>query len=191
MPPSAFTILVVCTANICRSPLAEHMLRNALAVSSARSPSRLPSFAVSSAGVRGWSGAEMDPAAAAELRRLGGDPSDFRARDLSAVDLAGVDLILTATAEHRSYVLQDSPRALRRTFTILELAHLVTEVEAVRQTAGDPRGLVEAAGAARGAATLTSYDIADPYGQPPELFRRSALQTAEAVTMIAGALLGG
>ncbi len=53
----------------------------------------------------------MDPPTAAELVRLGGDPSGFVARDLTVAFCEAADLILTATAEHRAVVLQESPRA--------------------------------------------------------------------------------
>lgn len=71
----AFRILFVCTANICRSPMAEHLLRGSLAA--LLDTGGAFRFEVSSAGIRGWDGEPMDPAAAAELRRLGGDPSRF------------------------------------------------------------------------------------------------------------------
>jgi protein-tyrosine phosphatase len=130
----------------------------------------------------------MDPAAAAELRRLGGDPTDFRARDLRVADCDSADLILTATAEHRSYVLQESPRALKRTFTLLEFAHLVSDVESVRRAAGDPFEVVRAASSARGASSLADYDVGDPYGGPPEVHRTVADRIKVAVDEIASTL---
>ncbi len=180
-----FEILIVCTANICRSPLAQLLFRMAFATSSGDAARR---FAVSSAGTRGWAGAEMDPAAAAELRRFGGDPAGFRARDLTAAQCDSADLILTATAEHRSAVLQESPRSLRRTFTLLEFAHLVSDVESVRRNAGDPAEVVRAASSARGAASLTDYDVGDPFGGPPEVHRAVADSIYAAVRQIAAAL---
>lgn len=132
----------------------------------------------------------MDPMAAAELTRLGGDPGGFMARDLSRADCEWADLILTATADHRAYVLQEWPQALRRTFTLLELAHLVSDVESVRRTAGSPYGVVRSASKARGAATLTDYDLADPYGQPQEVHRAVADQVSAAVRETTRALTG-
>jgi protein-tyrosine phosphatase len=181
-----FAILIVCTANICRSPLAEHLFRMAFAASSHQAPA---GFVASSAGTRGWAGAEMDPAAAAELRRLGGDPADFRARDLTVGSCEAADLILTATAEHRSYVLQECPRALKRTFTLLELAHLVSDVESVRRMAGDPAEVVRAASSARGASSLVDYDVGDPYGGPPEIHRAVADRINTAVEQIVAVLV--
>ncbi|MDX6364957.1 MAG: low molecular weight protein-tyrosine phosphatase [Nocardioidaceae bacterium] len=179
----AFAILAVCTGNICRSPMVEHLLRDALASAPGSTP-----FEVGSAGVRGWDGAPMDPPAAAELRRLGGDPSGFRGRSFSAVLGERADLILTATADHRRLVLQEVPQALHRTFTLLEFAHLVSAVDGVTEAAGDPPELVSRASAHRGAARIDAYDLGDPYGQPAAVHRRTAELARAAVGEISGAL---
>lgn len=109
-----FRILIVCTANIRRSPMAEYLLRMAL-----HQGGRIE---VTSAGTRGFDNAPMDPPAAAQLRRLGGDPIGFRSRPLTDQLCEQADLILTAMRAHRSAVLERVPRALRRTFTLLEFA---------------------------------------------------------------------
>jgi protein-tyrosine phosphatase len=178
-----FAILAVCTGNICRSPMVEHLLRDALAAAPGGTP-----FEVVSAGVRGWDGAPMDAAAADELRRLGGDPIGFRGRSFSVALGERADLMLTATADHRRLVLQEVPQALHRTFTLLEFAHLVSAVESVADAAGDPPQLVSRAAAHRGAARLDAYDLGDPYGQPAAVHRRTAQLAYAAVTEISRAL---
>lgn len=182
-----FRILVVCTANICRSPLVEHILRNRLqGVAAASTRVR---FDVSSAGVRGWDGAEMDPPAAAELRSLGGDPSDFRARSFTPALAERADLILTATTEHRRIVLQEVPQALQRTFTVLEFANIVSTVEPVREAWGDPVEVVRRAAVHRGASRLDDYDLADPYGRPASVHHVTAEIGLQAAAQIATSLL--
>jgi protein-tyrosine phosphatase len=182
---AVFRILAVCTANICRSPMVEHLLRDSLAGASVGSTH--VRFEVSSAGVRGWDGAPMDPPAAEELRRLGGDPSRFVARSFSAALGKRADLILTATTDQRSLVLQEVPQALRRTFTLLEFARLVVAVNGSAAGEG-PARLVSEAAASRGAAHLETYDLGDPYGQPPAVHRRTADVVARATGEISGAL---
>jgi protein-tyrosine phosphatase len=186
---TAFRVLVVCTANICRSPMAEHLLRNALAARRGEATSPDAGIDVSSAGVRGWDGAEMDPPAAAELRRLGGDPSGFRARSFTAALGERAELILTATTEHRRMVLEEVPQALRRTFTLREFAHLVTEVEQVAAAAGDPPQLIGRAAVHRGAARLDAYDLGDPYGQAAEVHRATADEVFQLCSTVAAALV--
>ena len=75
-----FSILYVCTGNICRSPLAERLLTMRL---DAALGQRSSVFGVTSAGTHGWDGSEMDPAAASQLIRLGGDPAGFTGRQLT------------------------------------------------------------------------------------------------------------
>jgi protein-tyrosine phosphatase len=178
-----FRILAVCTANICRSTMVEYLLRNAVT-----SPDGTTDFEVSSAGMRGWDGAPMDAFAAAELRRLGGDPSYFLSRSFTPAMGERADLILAATADHRRLVLQELPHALRRTFTLLEFAYLVSEVPAVREGAPSPAELVSRAAAHRGAASIDTYDLADPYGQPAQVHRETAEIVRDAVAVIAEAL---
>lgn len=178
-----FRVLMVCTANICRSPLAEHLLRRAVEDDVAGSPT--PEVVVRSAGTQGWDGAEMDPAAAAQLQRLGGDPTGFLATSLQTTYCEAADLILTATLAHRATVLQEVPQALKRTFTLLEFAHLVEHNEHVRSAAGDPRELVSRAAAARGAAELELYDVPDPYGANAGFHTETANLVDQAVRAIA------
>lgn len=187
--PYVFSILAVCTANICRSPMVEYLLRGQLA-SECGTESDLR-FEVSSTGIRGWDGAEMDPLAAAELRRLGHDATGFRARSFTAEHAERADIILTATTDHRRAVLQDVPHALRRTFTLLEFAHLVSAVPEVEgAAAGDPREVVRRAAASRGAARLGSYDLTDPYGHDADVHRATADIVRTAVEVASFALAG-
>ena len=162
-----FDVLVVCLGNLCRSPLAERLLRLRLADE--------PGVRVSSAGVRAVVGAPMDASAALELSRLGGDPSDFVARQLTADLVTDADLVLTATRQLRSQVVELAPTALRRTFTLRELAALLEE----RPWPGDPadlRALVAAAADWRGsvAGRGDALDVPDPIGGPASLHREAA-----------------
>lgn len=169
-----FSILVVCTGNICRSPLAERLLQQRLGAE----------FEVVSAGTHGWEGAEMDRAAAAELRRLGGDPTGFRSSPLRAEHICAADLVLTATRAHRSAVLAEEPSALLRTFTLRELAHLAPRLE------GDvPTDLVAQAAKLRSAADLDDYDVPDPYGAPTQRYQEVADTIAACVAPVADALV--
>ena len=97
-----FEILVVCLGNVCRSPLAEQVLRMRFAELLGDGS---PAVRVSSAGARALVGRPMDEHAAAELRRLGGDPEGFAATQLTAAAAGAADLVLTATRELRSRVL--------------------------------------------------------------------------------------
>lgn len=104
---------MVCIGNVCRSPLAERLLAE-----------RLPAdrFEVSSAGVRAMVDCSVDPRAAAELTRLGGSADGFLARQLTRELVDEADLVLTATADVRRWVLALVPESAPRVFTLGEYA---------------------------------------------------------------------
>ncbi len=168
-----FAVLAVCTANICRSPFIEMVLRDRL------DPQR---YEVASAGVRGWSGKPMDAMAAMELMRLGLTPGSFRSHPIDDYFVDSAGLILTATTDHRADILGTAPDALRRTFTLVEFAQLVETVEA-----DDPAGLVAEAARHRSRAR-GNLDVVDPYRRKPAVYRTVSEQIDQACATIAGRL---
>ncbi len=172
---SDFRVFTVCLGNVCRSPLIERLLQLRLP----------PGFSVESAGVMSMAGHPMEPTAAAELVRLGGSAGGFEARDFTPRDAERSDLILTATAEIRSRVLTEAPGALKRAFTLLELAHLVRSAPA---GLGSPAQLVAWAAAHRSTMAGEPTDVADPIGQGPEVHREVADLIDEATRRVAHAL---
>lgn len=166
-----FSILVVCLGNVCRSPLAERLLRLRF-----RELLRDASDAVDvrSSGVRALVGDPMHAQSAAELLRLGGDPAGHAARQLTPALAVGADLVLTATRDQRSRVLEEAPRALKRAFTIRELAAIVTSEGFDDRSLGSPVELVARAASWRGSTHVEEYDVADPIQQSDEVHRRVA-----------------
>lgn len=181
-----FSILVVCTGNIARSPMGERLLATALAHEA--------SFRVTSAGTWGLVGRPMERAAALVLAEVGVDEGGFVARELSAAMVRDADLVLGATRQHRSVVLGHEPAALRRSFTLKEMARLVEVVPAESgESPADRAGrVVEAAAKARGAVRVSPRDddIADPYGASLHVYRQRRDEIARATSAIAAALLG-
>lgn len=184
MADDRFGLLFVCTANICRSPIAEHLARHRL-----RAASRPGAITVGSAGVRGRDGAAMDPRAAAALAARGVPPGGFAARALTAPMVAAADLVLTAQRRHRAAAVALAPPAHAKVFTILEFARLARRADPARLAAAPPgaraRELVGQAARLRGTIppSETGDDIADPYGGPDDGF-------AECVRLIEAALDG-
>lgn len=168
---SRFRILAVCTANICRSPMVEILLRQRL------DPEV---FEVASAGVQGWREAPVDSMVVLELERLGARADGFSSRAVDAEMVANADLVLTATRDHRSVVLGRHPGALRRTFTLLEFAELVENMIGV----SSPAEMVAEAYRRRSEAG-TDLDLPDPFRRPPDVHRAVADQIAAAVGIIA------
>jgi protein-tyrosine phosphatase len=160
-------ILHVCTGNICRSPMAEHLMRTALAQQG------VVGIEVSSAGTHGLQGYPVQEHAGSALASRGIDAGAFRASRLTADLVAEADLVLTATREHRAAAVTLSPRAAARTFTLREFDRLLSLVDPATLP-GTPLdravALVPAAAAQRGLARPEhpgDDDISDPYGGPP------------------------
>ena len=172
---SDFRVLFVCVGNVCRSPLGERMLAKRL---------EGLGFDVTSAGVAAMVGHPMAPESAVYLEPAGTSADGFQARQLTPAIVDESDLVLTATKAIRSRVLEDSPGALRRTFTVLEFAALLEVIG----PDPDPAVLVRTAAEERSRAALDDYDIPDPYGRDEEAHARSAELMAWAVERIAKGL---
>jgi protein-tyrosine phosphatase len=168
-----FTILTVCTANICRSPVMEILLRDQL--DSAR-------FEIASAGVRGWNAAPIDSMVVLELARLGHAAAEHRSRVLDVHHVEQADLVLTAAREHKGSVLAMSPRALRKTFTLREFAALIETSEA-----DSLEELVLDASRHRSTAPV-DVDVRDPFMREPEVHHQVADEIAAAVDIVASRL---
>ncbi len=100
-------ILVVCTGNICRSPVAEAMLRRAL-----------PQREISSAGLGALVGHGVEPTARELAEADGLDASNHRARQLTAEMLQAADLVLVMSDGQRRAIADLAPEALGKTMLL-------------------------------------------------------------------------
>jgi len=91
-------ILLVCTGNICRSPLAEALLRRTL------EQRGVDGVSVTSAGTGAWDGAPASEGAYLVGLERGLDLSGHRARLLTRELVEEADLILTMARHHRARV---------------------------------------------------------------------------------------
>lgn len=184
---ASFEILTVCTGNICRSPLAEQVLRAGL--------SGLPRVSVSSAGVYALVGSPMTPEAAALSVEVGGLGSEHHvARDLTPALVDAAGLVFAMSREHRRSIVDLRPRATRTTFTLREFARLadgitdgeLADVAALPLDAIGDRltELVHAVAARRGLVErpddAADDDIVDPYRRGDAVYRQSAAQLVPA-----------
>lgn len=121
-------ILAVCTGNVCRSPLAEYLLRKHLAP--------YPEWTVSSAGVFAGNGQPASPESVEVLAEQGIDASAHRSRMLTRELLDGADYVLVMTQSHRHTILAQWP-------DVADKVHLITSFAvagATQDEIADPIG---------------------------------------------------
>ncbi|MFJ3957046.1 low molecular weight protein-tyrosine-phosphatase [Arthrobacter sp. NPDC090010] len=112
MADSPFRVVTVCTGNICRSPMAERLLRRALqeAAASSAEDAILSEVAVDSAGISDEeAGRSMDHRAEAQLRSMEIDPSGHVAREWDSAWFRERDLILAMDVNHHRALLRWAP----------------------------------------------------------------------------------
>lgn len=109
-------ILFICTANICRSPVAEGILRQRF------QEDRLVDWKVSSAGT--WAQLRRGAASTsiALMAERGIDISGHRAREVSTEALEEADLILCMEAGHAEALRVEFPEAAERIYLLSEMS---------------------------------------------------------------------
>ena len=115
-------ILIVCAANVCRSPLADALLARALAAAGHDTGIRVHSSGIAVAAPRSACGAiasHARPGPAVELRLRG-----HVARALQPSDVERADLVLAADRAVRSAIVRGVPRAQSRIFTLRQVSQL-------------------------------------------------------------------
>jgi protein-tyrosine phosphatase len=103
------SILVVCAGNLCRSPMAAGLLKEAL-----------PDCLTVSAGFIALDGEHADPIAIDVMQERGVDIREHRALRLAPWLVSQADLILVMTREQRNALYHQFPSALGKVFRVGE-----------------------------------------------------------------------
>jgi protein-tyrosine phosphatase len=182
-------VLLVCTGNICRSPMAHgflldrsrRLLGGALTVRSAGTWAR-----------PGYAATEEAVAAAAER---GVDIAEHRSAPFTPDLATWADLVVAMTDEQRDEVLDAAPEAGPRTFTLKELVALLSALppaegsasrEAMLTRVADAHHLREEGIGPRPA----DEDVADPLGFGMEAYRATCWEIEELVDATVRGLAG-
>jgi protein-tyrosine phosphatase len=182
-----FSILAVCTGNICRSPAVEQLLRQKLGTS----------VSISSAGTHALVGHPISEPMARLLRSCGVQERVFAARRLTEKLVKEADLVLALTRAQRSLIVDLWPPAVRRTFTVREFARLLEHVDLFALPNGTPSERLRIAmPLVRGLRGLgltlgEDDDVMDPYRLGDDAYAASFGEIAAAVETIGRAITPG
>ena len=115
-------IVMICTGNSCRSPIAEYLFRNELARRLGMPVSDLAKhgYYVSSAGTVAADGGPISEFSHKELARRGIDASAHRSRPLTIELIQRSERIFAMSYEHRRAVIDMAPSAADRVFLLDE-----------------------------------------------------------------------
>jgi protein-tyrosine-phosphatase len=116
-------ILIVCTANICRSPMAEALLRRKL------DQDDVPgTWRVSSAGTWAADGFGASDHGILVMAERGLDTSQHKSRSVTEAMMATADLVLTMTANHAESLRAEFPEHGYKVYRLTEMAEMPYDV---------------------------------------------------------------
>jgi protein-tyrosine phosphatase len=169
-------VLFVCTANQCRSPMAEALLRQ-----------RVPELRIASAGTRAVP-ATITAGARNALQRLGIALVGHESRRLDRAAVDGASLVLGLAREHVREAVVLQPTALEKVFTLKELVRRGTEIGRRRADESLADWLRRAGDGRSPADLLHSHpddDVADPIGGPASGYEACARELVDLIDRLA------
>ena len=178
-----FRLMFVCTANRCRSPMAQALATELLA-------QRGVDAEVVSCGIM-EGGSAASPGAVRAMARRGLDLSRHLSHQMDSHTVEAATLIVTMERRHLASVAELSMPAVERAFTLPELGDLATVVGPRRPEVSVPSWIAQANAMRLPASVLTmssDSDIDDPLGGPNRAYRRTAEQLEELLELSLGSL---
>jgi protein-tyrosine phosphatase len=178
--PGEVGIVVLCTANVCRSPMAAALLARRLAALGVTVPVR-------SAGMMGG-GDPPHPEVVSVMAPYGIEIASHRSRLVRVADLASASMVLAMARDHLRHAAITEPGAWPRAFTLKELIRRGERIGP--RPPGEPfSGWLSRAHAGRERISLLGDtpddDVADPAGGPMSAYLDTAGLLDRLVTRLA------
>ncbi len=117
------SILIVCTANQCRSPLGEALLQRALTT---EYPAQ--SWQIQSAGTWATNGRSAHPDMRTAAAEAGLNLNNHRARNVDSIALESYDLILTMEQSHKEAIQIEFPAVRNHVYLLSEMLGITYDV---------------------------------------------------------------
>lgn len=176
-------ILVLCTANLCRSPMAAALMARRLKIAGIQA-------SVESAGL--LTGGVAPPAEVLVATGLHGiDLTAHRSHEVTGLDIERADLILAMARSHLRHAVVLAPAAWPRSFTFRELLRRAATASPRQPGESLATWLGRLHDGRRRADLLGDSgedDVPDPIGGPPSAYRATAVSLDEmAIALIAAA----
>jgi protein-tyrosine phosphatase len=174
-------VLVLCTANVCRSPMAEGLLTDHLAALGLRS-----AVSVFSRGMLD-DGRPPPPEVIIAMASRGLNIASHRSRRVTAADLEQADLTLAMAREHLRHAVVTAPAAWPRAFTLRELVRRGGAIGCRPPGECLADWLARAHDGRQRAALLgdcAADDVADPIGGPQQRYTETAATLSHLVNRL-------